>query len=176
MPDPRRVRKWQRAGEGLTRGSANPDPMKRTLTLAEAALATGLSAKALQRRIDRGSLQSVLQDGRRLIPSSELLRLGLLTLDDPGAGQERVRTGEAPAAGPRVSDAVSLLDLVDRIERQALEIGELRALTRETESTRLRLQQEADRADRLTAELMEARARILALEAKKRRSIFRRAA
>src|SRR5437870_4583450 len=153
---------------------------ERTLTLAEAAEATGLTPKALQRRIDRGSLRSVLVDSRRRVPVSELLRTGLLTPGgsaSPDAGGEPwVKEGHSPAGSdPRGSVptyTMTARELLDRIERQAQEIGEMRALTREAES--LRAQVEAERRARESlehefhrerAELAAAKARIAEMEA-----------
>ena len=50
----------------------------RTFTISEAAEITGVSRKAIARRVERGSLRSVVRNGRRRIPRSELVRAGLL--------------------------------------------------------------------------------------------------
>lgn len=89
-----------------------------SLTIREAAQATGLSVKALRRRLERGSLASVLTDGRRRIPVAELLAAGLL-VTDPSA-----RPTQASAPSPARGDETALLD---RLERQARELGELTA-------------------------------------------------
>jgi hypothetical protein len=57
-----------------------------TLTIRESSLATGLSVKALRRRIERGTLRAELIDGVRRVPVSELLRAGLLVRDRPAGG------------------------------------------------------------------------------------------
>ncbi len=57
----------------------------RLLSIRDAALATGLTPKALRRRIERGTLRSVMVDGRRRIAMEELLERGLLVpLDAEG--------------------------------------------------------------------------------------------
>jgi excisionase family DNA binding protein len=145
--------------------------VERTVTLAEAAELTGLTRKALQRRIDRGSLRSVLSGGRRRIPVSELHRANLApALEAPSEGPARVATGEGrPAAPARVSAAdLEVHELLDRLERQAAELGELRALTRG--GGPLQAQVEAERRGREAAEaaLHEARARIRELERRPR--------
>ena len=132
---------------------------KRTYTIAEAADLSGISRKALARRIERGSLRSVVRNGRRLIPRSELIRAGLL--DDEG--QERgsgvdIAGLPAPAAAPG-DDAETALaslvrDLMERLERQANELAQFRALTVQAESLR---------ADR---ELTDLRARLASLESR----------
>jgi excisionase family DNA binding protein len=140
------------------------------VTLAEAAELTGLTRKALQRRIDRGSLRSVLSGGRRRIPVSELHRANLAPAaadpDSPPEGLLGVATGEGrPAAPARVSAAdLEVRELLDRLERQAAELGELRVLTRG--GGPLEAQVEAERRGREAAEaaLHEARARIRELE------------
>ncbi len=63
--------------------SGAPRPGGRLLTVADAAAATGLSQKALRRRVDRGTLRAVHDaDGRRMLPRAELARAGLLA--EPG--------------------------------------------------------------------------------------------
>ena len=52
------------------------------MSIRDAARASGLSPKALRRRIERGTLGSVLVGGRRRIPVDDLVRRGL------GAGPE----------------------------------------------------------------------------------------
>ena len=57
----------------------------RLLSIRDAALATGLTPKALRRRIERGTLRSTMVDGRRRIAMEELLERGLLVpLDADG--------------------------------------------------------------------------------------------
>jgi hypothetical protein len=151
-----------------------------TLTLAEAAEATGLTPKALQRRIDRGSLRSVLVDSRRRVPLSELLLSGLLTPDGSAppdvVGEAWVKEGHSPAGsdppGSLPTYTMTARELLDRIERQAQEIGEMRALTREAESLRAQVEAEHRARESLEqefhrerAELAAARARIAELEA-----------
>jgi excisionase family DNA binding protein len=120
---------------------------KRTLTISEAAELTGLSRKAIARRVERGSLRSLVRRGRRLIPRAELVRAGLI----PPEG----RVGEtdfeplellgprshAPQQSLSARDesvlAVLLRELVARLERQAGEIAHYRALTSRAESLRL---------------------------------------
>lgn len=130
---------------------------KRTYTIAEAADLVGLSRKAVARRVERGSLRSVVRNGRRLIPRSELVRVGLLDED----GDERGANGEvmelpAPAATPPEASETAVVGLVrellERVERQANELAQFRALTVQAESLR---------ADREVAEL---RARLASLE------------
>ena len=138
---------------------------KRTYTIAEAAELTGLSRKALARRVERGSLRSVVRNGRRLIPRSELVRGGLLPADgeERGFEGEEERGSDVPSGGLLVTAAtpeadpntplVALVrDLMERVERQATEIAQFRALTVQAESLR---------ADR---ELSELRARLTSLE------------
>lgn len=122
--------------------------MEHTLSLAEAAEATGLTRKALQRRIDRGSLRSVLSGGLRRIPVDELQRAGLL-----GAA-----TGVGPAPAP------ALGDLLDRLERQAEELGALRALVAQAGVLEGRLEAERRARQGAEAALAALRARVDELE------------
>lgn len=116
------------------------------LTVQETANALGLSTKAVQRRIERGSIQSVRNDGRRWIPSGEVERVRQLESPEPtgvfGAGQ---------AGG---SGDMSLL--LERLETLAAENGRFKALQEVNESDRERLQ----------GELFKTRAQVQELEAK----------
>lgn len=64
----------------------DPAGTPRLLTIAEAASATGASTKAIARRIERGTLRAVHDNqGRRVVPRTELERVGLLNEDgEPG--------------------------------------------------------------------------------------------
>jgi hypothetical protein len=99
---------------------------RRSVTIAEAAELTGLSKEAIRSRIERGSLRVSKRAGVRRVPLDELAELGLL------AGGEDV--GDR---SPLTTD-----QLLDRLERQAEQIGALRAeneaLTRDLEIERLR--------------------------------------
>ena len=123
--------------------------MERTLTLREAAEATGLTTKALQRRIDRGTLRAVLTGGRRRVPLSELYRAGLMEPEEP-----------RPAPAGEV-----IGELIARLERQAEQIGELRALERQAESLRAAAEAERRARDELEAALFAARAEVTQLRA-----------
>lgn len=121
-------------------------------TFAQAAELAGTTPKALRNRVYRGQLESVLRGGVRRIPRSELERAGLLGSD--------AETGEAPELTHGVSHETPIMgELLDRLETQAAELGELRALTREAESLR------GDR-ERLEASLYEAHAKVTELEAR----------
>ena len=64
-----------------------PEPM---LTIRDSARATGLSVKALQRRIERGTLNAVMIDGKRRIALDELRRRRLLVTVAPEHPRTRV--------------------------------------------------------------------------------------
>jgi len=122
-----------------------------TLTIAEAADATGLTKKAIRNRVDRGQLRAVLRDGVRRIPRSELDRT---RLSEAGGGAA-IRQEAAPGQG---QEASGWSELLERLERQAGELAELRTLTREAESLR-------DERLQLQAALHERRAKVTELEA-----------
>ena len=134
----------------------------RTYTITEAAELTGLSRKAIARRVERGSLRSVVRNGRRRIPRSELVRSGLLD-----EGDQRPREGDPaapflprPASGGALAEtgttedmlATLFREVLDRFERQSQEIAQYRALTVQAESLRL------------TNELADLRVRLAELE------------
>jgi excisionase family DNA binding protein len=81
------------------------------LTIAEAAEITGRSKRAIEGRIERGSLEVVREGRRRLIPLRALYDSGLLV----------VQGGDVIAT------------LVDRIEALARRVGELEQQLRERE-------------------------------------------
>jgi excisionase family DNA binding protein len=134
----------------------------RTYTISEAAEITGVSRKAIARRIERGSLRSLVRNGRRRIPRSELVRAGLLPEDadgapdlDPGALllPRPVPAGDLEASGRAEDLLVALVrELLDRVEKQASEVAQMRALTVQAESLRL------------TNELADLRVRMAELE------------
>jgi excisionase family DNA binding protein len=138
---------------------------KRTYTIAEAAELTGLTRKAIARRVERGSLQSLVRGGRRMIPRAELARAGLIPEEgeihdwDPATGAALFprRSPEEEQTDPGSSSALATLmrELVDRLERQAGEIAHYRAITAEAESLRL------------AHELGELRARLTTLEGRR---------
>lgn len=97
------------------------EPRQKTLTVPQAAAATGLSEKAIRRRIERDSLPSVLgHDRRRRVPVLALREAGLIA--PPGAPM-----GLVPRAGHPGGEAIP--ELLERLERLAAENGRLRALT-----------------------------------------------
>lgn len=119
----------------------DPDPAHgggpRLLSLTEAASATGLSRKAIERRADRGTLRFV-HDGRglRVIPRAELERAGLLDKGTPAVGGGEI---------------VVWRDLFEREREAHDETREL--LTDRAEDERRRGDQAIARADRLHADL-----------------------
>ena len=139
----------------------------RTYTINEAAQLTGLSQKALARRIERGSLQCVVRDGRRRIPVAELVRVGLLKDEEnadhdefdprlllPGGARQRADLPVRYEADQTLGAVIR--ELFDRFERQATEIANFRALTVHAESLRM------------TSEIADLRARIADLETQRR--------
>lgn len=145
-------------------------PSVRTYTISEAAELTGLTKKAIARRVERGSIHSLVRNGRRRIPRSELLRAGILLSeveDEPAEidledfEPERVllpRLRRREPAGVDATGALTALvrELVDRLERQAGEIASFRAISAHAESLRL------------VTDLAELRARISQLEGQPR--------
>jgi excisionase family DNA binding protein len=130
---------------------------KRNLTIAEAAELTGLSRKAMARRVERGSIRSVLRSGRRLIPRSELVRVGLLPAGGTNAADDVVEAvvSQSFAVSENPDRERSLLEvlvreLLDRVQRQAGELAQYRAVT--AEAATLRMEREvADLRLRLVA-------------------------
>lgn len=146
--------------------------MSRTLTIAEAAEATGISAKSIRNRCDRGQLRFLVKGGRRRIPLVELERAGLLN----GAGEEFAilgdQDGEETATLQRELVNRELLSELAQAHEQ---IGALRAIEERTGAERERIAAEAREAraeaERLEAELAE---RELELQALRSRGVLER--
>lgn len=131
-----------------------------TLTIAEAAEATGLTKKALRNRVDRGLVRAVLRDGVRRIPRSELERVGLTVKLPHEAAIKAAAVSEGTE--PHAAEAATAWkEVLERLERQAAELAELRLVTRQAESLR------ADR-DRLEAAVHQERSERQATEARLR--------
>ena len=133
------------------------------MTIAEASAATGLTEKALRRRVERGSLRSTRgHDGRVRVLVPDLEDAGLLS--PGGAARGHVPLGDAPAGNELVRE------LVTALREQERELAELRLITQEAESLK------ADRS-RLEQELFAARSEADELRQRlARRRWFRRAA
>jgi hypothetical protein len=88
------------------------------VTIAEAAEMTGLTKRAIARRIERGTLSARLaQDGRRYVRVGDLAESGLLDL----------ATGKPPAWRAEQVDAHEVArELVQTLIRQSIELNELR--------------------------------------------------
>lgn len=115
------------------------------LTLTQAAERTGTSVKALRSRADRGTLTVERNhQGVRHVGLDALHAVGLMT--DRGAPQGN------PATPPRQPD--NLGPLLARLEELAAEAGRYRLLTEQAESAE----------ERLTDQLIEARAEVLTLK------------
>jgi len=131
----------------------------RTYSISEAAEVTGLSREAVRSRIRRGSLASLLVDGERRIPRVELERAGLMDSRPRGTLAET----DASSGDLVVSNANDLAggdlvrELVDRLERQAVELERYREFVRTSGHAEL------------LDELASLRSRISALEAREPR-------
>lgn len=129
--------------------------MEAHLTVQEAAETLGMSTKTIQRRIERGTVESFRRDGRRLIPAVEV---------------ERLRQAENPNGGgpfPGVHGAATAGDMsvmLARLEELAAENGRFRALHEVNESDRARLEGEllGLRAANRTLELQMASLKVAA--------------
>lgn len=115
---------------------------KRTYTIKEAAELTGLSQKAIARRVERGSLRSLVRGGRRMIPRAELIRAELVPAEgDRGESDfepmELLPDRDSALPVDESAFAPLVRELLNRLERQAGEIAHYRALTAQAESLRL---------------------------------------
>lgn len=131
------------------------------LEIAEAAEQLGITHKAVRRRIERGTLPSVLgRDGRRRIPAAALKDAS----PPPSSGSGRVSV---------TIDADVLEPLMERIEKLAAEAARYKALTDGSERRERDLAEQLheQRSLRMAA---EARAAELEAQLRRKRRWFRR--
>lgn len=76
------------------------EQMQNAVDVAQASELTGLSKKAIRRRLERGTLNSIKVGGRRKIPVSELVQHGLLETNEASAGSPVAETATQPAGEP----------------------------------------------------------------------------
>lgn len=118
-----------------------------TYTLKEASELTGVSLAAMRKKADRGQLRTVLRDGVRRVPRSELDRHGLPIEPRPAPASEVV--GELLARlEQQAAELVTLRQLPERISRQeqehAAQLADLQEMREhaEREADELRLWRE----------------------------------
>jgi DNA-binding transcriptional MerR regulator len=88
-----------------------------SFTLAEAARLTGLSTRAIARRVERGSLPASKRNGRRIVTLRALVEAGLI---DPA-------TRERPAWSRQGVDPAEVArELIETVIRQAIDLHALR--------------------------------------------------
>jgi hypothetical protein len=127
-----------------------------TLSVTDCARATGLSAKAIRRRIERGTLDSVLVDGQRRVPIASLVGAGLLI---QGLGR-----GERGAAAGQAQPAAVLARLAAQRQRLAEQVAGIGDLEGDVRRIAEQLRRERARCRELEYELVRARQRISELE------------
>jgi excisionase family DNA binding protein len=86
-------------------------------TIAEASELTGLSKRALARRIERGQLPAAKEGGLRYVTAHDLVSAGLM---NPATGKPPVWTGA------RVDPSVVAKEIVQTLVQQSIELHELR--------------------------------------------------
>lgn len=117
------------------------------ITLTDAALLAGCSRKSLERRVERGSLATTLDDeGRRAVRVSDLLRAGLACVMPAGAeagmDPRRIADAEADAEAARIALAATeaalrrARDDVGALRQRVMD-AEARAALAEDELTRV---------------------------------------
>lgn len=122
-------RTWQwvpRSDEGSNRVEEPPPREDRLFTIAEAATATGLSAKAIRSRVDRGTLTALSLRGRpRVITHEALLRAGLLpgTVRTTSTGRRLARMVEHLRGDPTRALTTAEVAAHARLRRQVCELA-----------------------------------------------------
>jgi len=138
--------------------------LQRTMTIAEAAEATGASVDAIRSRVDRGTLPAARgRDGKRRIPASELYKAGLL--DPLGSGEDAADRRSAPQLHRRgnTAAAVDLNDLIRRLVDAETQVRVKGELAQHAEST---ARAERQAREQLEASLHQTRSETVALQAK----------
>lgn len=127
--------------------------MSELLTIAETAERLDLTVKAVEKRIERGTIQSLRNDGRRMIPLGEVVRLEAQAKHD---AQRAFPLESRPLAGESPVSPMDFSGFLERLETLAAENGRFRALQEVSETTRQQLEEE----------LHQVRAQVQELEAK----------
>lgn len=136
-------------------GGSSADP-PRVVTMREAAELCGTTRNAIRGRVERGSLRSLVRDGVRVVPLSELKRAGLYPPRVGGvSGVAHAESAFVGSAGVRTHHApLNVGDMIDRLidaERRAAAAEQTIVLSARSEST-------------LTEELRQVRERVVELE------------
>lgn len=135
------------------------------LTIAEASNLTGLTRKALRRRIERGVINSTLdRRGLRRIPRGELERLDLVPTTTVPMGQGHPEVAQPAPAAPMTA-AIDLSPLLARLEALIAENATLRQLEARTGSLEREVTAEREARERAENALFETRARLQELQA-----------
>lgn len=134
--------------------------MAELLTVAETADRLGITVKAVEKRIERGTIQSLRKDGRRVVPVSEVARVEELSLSAKGpTSQGFPREGTGFPGG-------DLSGVLARLEALAAENGRFKALHEVSEQRAQEAEQRAEiERRRVEEQLFEANAKIQQLEA-----------
>lgn len=151
--------------------------MSKLLTVREASEVTGLTEKAIRRRIEKGQVESVNRDGQRLVIRQSLVEAGLVA---EGGGEVAPSGGKSqPKPIAAAADTATLLAALPEVAKLGEELGRYKALTESTESANAELREvvasqrtELDAAIQREAEL---KAKVEALESEANRGgLFRR--
>lgn len=141
--------------------------MSELLTIPETAERLGITVKAVEKRIERGTIQSLRRDGRRVVPGAEVRRV---------VDQGKTQSAQAFPREGTTFPGEDLAGFLQRLETLAAENGRFRALQEVGESERQRLEQELfkTRAElrQLEEQLVEQRA--LVVNKPPRRRLFGR--
>ncbi len=142
--------------------------MSKLLTVREASKLTGLTDKAIRRRIEKGQLESVNRDGQRLVIRQSLVESGLLSEGGavPVAGGDK----SDPKPIAQAAEVATLVAALPEVAKLGEELGRYKALTETAESMAEELRElvvtqrtELDAAIQREAEL---KAQVEALESK----------
>lgn len=104
--------------------------LPRTVTIREAVRLTGLTDKAIRRRIERGQLQHLRRDGRVQVSTADLQRQGLIT--PQGEPTRDIAAASSMPGAPQGETVVR--ELLDRLLAQERELSEVRLLNTQADA------------------------------------------
>ncbi len=131
------------------------------VNVGDAARLTTLSPKAIRSRLDRHSLRSVLKNGQRHIPMTELYRAGLLNPDGSPARQAQQGSERQGQLEGSPEASFNVMELIDELT-EARADAKVKGLLAQQAETLAEGERQAREA--LETELHAARCRVAELE------------
>lgn len=113
--------------------------MSQLLTVRETAEATGLTDKAVRRRIEKGQIESVSRDGQRLVVRRSLIESGLIS--EGGEAKPEAGGKSSPKPVAEAAEVATLVAALPEVAKLGEELGRYKALTETAETANRQLQE-----------------------------------